>query len=172
MTLVGTREINNVEVEIHADKYGAWNIYLPEEGNEGGNRMLGGGQTLDSAITNARNSIKKSQVKVAVAFKTDEGKYGIATGRHARSHDKLLTEIGGKKEHIGFRDQTFKEDTPESVFARLKQIGEEESALRTERREIIQKWSLDLGKAVDTAIAEKVEARDKIVNRTRRAGAR
>lgn len=158
MALVGTREINNVEVEIHASKHGSWSISLPPEEEGGNSRELAGHATsLDAAINKARLEIKKLQVKVAVPFKNREGQRGIATGRHARSRDKLLTEIGGKKEHVSYRDQVFQADMPQSVVDHLNELEDESRKLQAEKREIIEKWKFDLSKAVDEAIAKATE---------------
>ena len=154
MALIGTRDINNVEVEIHASPHGSWSIMQPAEGEERAIPLSGAHDTLDKAITSARQEIKRRQVKVAVAFKTREGKRGIATGRHARSRDKILTEVQGKKVHYGYREQAFKPDMPNSEIDHLNELADEEAKLRKEQREIIEKWKMDLGKAVDAAINE------------------
>ena len=164
MALVGTREINNVKVEIHASPHGSWSITLPadEEGKSG--RALGNhASSLDAAINAARAEIKRRQIKVAVPFKTREGKSGIAHSRHARSTDKILANVGDKKEQIGYREQVFKPETPQSVFDHLNEIEEEQGKLRTEHRELVQKWNLDLNKELDAAITAKAEEADKSV---------
>jgi hypothetical protein len=158
MAHVANRDINNVNVEIHASPYGAWTIQLPAdaEGNHGSS--LGShASSLDAAINLARTEIKRRQVKVSVPFKTAEGKRGIATSRHARSTDKLLTEIEGKKEHIGWRETVFKAETPQSVIDHLKEIDDEQSKLRAERIALVNEWKFDLSKAVDAAIEEKTK---------------
>jgi hypothetical protein len=158
MALVGKREINNVGVEIHASSHGTWTIQLPadEEGKHG--RALGTHHTsLDAAINLARTEIKKRQVKVAVPFKTTEGWSGIATSRHARSTDKILAEVNGKKTQIGWREQVFKADTPKSVIEHIKEIDDESSRLRAERIALVNEWKLDLNKALDEAISKKAE---------------
>lgn len=152
MALVGKRDINNVEVEIHANKHGGWSILLPEEGGVKGRQLGGHASSLDLAINAARLEIKRLQVKINVPFKTREGKRGIATGRHARSHDKILTEVEGKKEHFGYREQVFKADMPQSVVDHLNEIEDEYSKLQAEKRAIIEEWKLDLGVAVNEAI--------------------
>lgn len=157
MALVGTREINNVEVEIHASPHGSWSITLPtEEGEERAHgRQLGSGDSLDNAITKARQEIKRRQVKVSVPFKTREGKTGVAHSRHARSTDKILAEVDGKKEQIGYREQVFKIEMPDSVIEHLNELEEEAGKLHAEQRAIKQEWNFDLSKALDAAITEK-----------------
>lgn len=157
MPKVGIREINNVQVEIHASPSGGWTIMQPAENEEERAMALGSGDTLDKAVTAARNEIKRRQIKVAVPFKTREGKRGVASGRHARSRDKILTEVQGEKIHIGYRETVFKPDMPKEEIEHLNELGDEEAKLRAEQREIIKKWSFDLGKAVDTAINEASE---------------
>ena len=157
MSLVGTREINNTKVEIHASPHGTWSITLPaEEGDErGSGRALGTGPSLETAINNARTEIKKRQVKVAVPFKTREGKTGVANSRHARSTDKILAVVDGKKEQIGYREQVFKIEMPDSVIEHLNELEEEAGKIHAEQRAIKQKWNFDLSKALDAAITEK-----------------
>ena len=158
MALVGKREINNVETEVHASVHGSWSIQLPadEEGKHG--RALGTGNSLDAAVNAARQEIRKRQVKVNVPFKTREGVKGYAHSRHARSTDKILTVMeDGKKEQMGYREQVFKADMPQDVIDHLNEIDEESNKLRAEKYAIVQEWSLDLGKAVDEAITKKAE---------------
>lgn len=158
MTLVGTREINNVEVEIHASKHGAWSIYMPPEKEDDKlGRSLATHPSLDAAINLARAEIKKRQVKVSVPFKTSEGDYGLAHGRHARSPDKILAQVDYKKVQVGYRELVFKPDTPEHVFERIEEIDEEASELRGERSVLVKTWGFDLNKALDEAIAKKQE---------------
>ena len=155
MPKVGTRTINNVEVEIHADgRSGTWQIMLPPDEEDGRAQPLGGGNTIEAAVNNARTSIKRMQTSVRVPFKNDDGDKGFATGRHARSRDKILTEIGGKKVHISYRDQTFKADTPQDVFDHLNEIETEIRKLMQEKRTLIKEWELNLGTAVDKAVEE------------------
>src|SRR4051812_4478525 len=156
MPLVGTREINNVEVEIHANKHGSWSILLPpDEDGKSGRSLATHHVSLDAAINLARAEIKKRQVKVNVPFKTREGHKGVAHSRHARSTDKILADVQFKKQQISFREQTFKPDTPQDVFDRLDEIEEQQSTLRAEHRELVQEWGFDLNKALDAAITKK-----------------
>lgn len=159
MALVGTREINNVVTEIHANQHGGWTIQLPadDEGKHG--RALGShASSFEAAVNLARAEIKKRQVKVRVPFKTREGKKGYAHSRHARSTDKILTVLeDGTKEQFGYREQVFKADTPKSVIDHLNDIDEETSKLRAEKGALVQEWSLDLAKALDEAITKKAE---------------
>jgi len=157
MALVGTREINNVKVEIHASPHGSWSILMPDEGGAGRGRTLGSHATsFEGAVNAARQEIKRRAVKVSVPFKTPDGKLGIANGRHARS-DKILTEIEGKKEHIGYRDQIFRHDMPEEVMDHLHELQDEQGKISAEIRSIVSEWKLDLGKAVDDAVNKKAE---------------
>lgn len=158
MPKVGTRDINNVTVEIHASTHGSWSIVLPAESEDGRTVPLADHATsLDAAITKARAEIKRRQVKVHVVFKTREGKRGVAYARHARSRDKILTEIDGKKEHIEWRDLVFKADTPKEWIAHLKEIDAEIGKLQAEKREVIEKWKFDLSSAVDEAVTAAAE---------------
>ena len=159
MALVGTKEINNVKTEIHANQYGSWSINMPAEEGERGGIVLGHHATsLDAAINLARQEIKRRQVKVDVPFKTREGKRGIAHSRHARSTDKILANVGDKKEQIGWREQVFKAETPQDVFDLLNDIEEEQNKLRAEQRDLIKKWGFDLNTALDEAITAKAGA--------------
>jgi hypothetical protein len=158
VALVGTREINNVEVEIHASKHGSWTIQLPaDEGGQHGRALGTHNTSLDAAINLARAEIKRRQVKVDVPFKTREGKKGIAHSRHARSTDKILVVIDGKKDQIGWREQVFKADMPKEVLDHLHDIQDEQSKLKAEEREIVKEWNFDLSKALDEAITKKAE---------------
>lgn len=158
MALVGTREINNVKVEIHASPHGNWSILMPadEEGRQG--RALGSHATsLDAAINLARQEINRRKTKVSVPFKTREGKAGIAHSRHARSTDKILANVGDKKEQIGWRELVFQAETPQDVFTHLDEIEAEQNKLRTEFKDLVKKWSFDLNAALDVAIEAKTE---------------
>lgn len=156
-TLVGTREINGKEVEIHASHHGAWSIRLVGvEGSAG--HLATDTDSLDKAINKARLAIKKQEVEVAVPFKTLDGKQGIARGRHAKSRDKLLVTIGGKKESFSSYGRVLKHDTPKEVIEHLKELDDEETRIGREKREIMTKWSLKLDTAVDTAVREAAEA--------------
>lgn len=161
MALVGTKEINNVKVEIHANQYGSWSILLPaDEGNERTHGLVLGSHatSLEAAINAARQEINRRKTKVSVPFKTREGVRGIAHSRHARSTDKILANVGDKKEQIGWRELVFKAETPKDVFDLLNDIEEEQNKLRAEQRDLIKKWSFDLNTALDEAIEEKAGA--------------
>jgi hypothetical protein len=160
MAVVGTREINNIECEIQASVHGSWSIYrVGEEPNN--ERYLATDDVLDKAVNKARIEIKKQQVKVAVPFKTMDGRRGIASGRHARSRGKILTKIGNKSEQIESRSQILKHDTPKDVIDHLKELAAEQVKLRKEERDLYNEWKLDLGNAVDAAVKEAIEEGEK-----------
>lgn len=162
MPILGTREINNVEVEIHASHTGSWSIYrVAENEDEPSNeRFLANDEkTLESAVNKARIAIKKQQVKVAVPFKTISGLRGVATGRHARSRTKILVELpGGKKDQYDSHShQILKADTPKDVIEHMQELAEEERRIKKEARELHDKWKLNLGVGVDTAVEEAIK---------------
>jgi hypothetical protein len=157
MSLLGTRDINNVECEVHASVHGSWTIYRvgDEPGNE---RFLANDEkSLDGAVNKARQEIKRQQVKVSVPFKTVKGESGIATGFHARAKHKILATMGGKKEQIEGMSQFLKYETPKDVIDHLKDLREEQAKLKVEERNLYNEWKLDLSLAVKTAINEAVE---------------
>jgi hypothetical protein len=162
MALLGTREINNVEVEIHASHTGSWSIYrVAENEDEKSNErfLANDDKTLESAVNKARIAIKKQQVKVAIPFKTISGLRGVATGRHARSRSKILVELsdGQKDSYDSHSHQILKADTPKDVLTHMKELREEEAKIKKEARELHDKWKMDLGVAVDTAVEEAIK---------------
>lgn len=158
MTMLGTREINNVEVEVHASIHGSWTIYKVGEGTGHERHLATDEKSLENAVNKARMEIKKQQVKVAVPFKMLDGGIGVASGRHARSHSKILAKINGKSEQIEWSTRTLKHDTPQSVIDHLHELREEQVKLQREERELYNEWKFDLSTGVDAAIKEAVKA--------------
>ena len=156
MALVGTREINDIEVEVHASPTGGWAIRTP--GVEGAEGFLGSDpELLDKAVNKARLEIKKRQVEIALPFKTQDGKRGIARGRRAGSTDKILVTIGGTKDSLSSYTNVLKHETPKEVVEHLQELVEEERRIGREKREIMNKWEFKLGVAVDAAVKEAAE---------------
>lgn len=158
MALVGTEQINNVDVEIHASQYGTWTIR--EKGVEGSEGVLGNGDTVEKAKNNARTELNKRKVKVAVNFYLANGyHHGIAHGIHGRTR-KILAKVGSKAMQLDSYTGALKGDTPKDVRDHLRDIDDEISKLQREKREIVKQWNLDLSRAVDTAIKEAIEAKE------------
>jgi hypothetical protein len=157
MALLGTREINNIECEVHAAVNGSWTIYRTGDAptNE---RFLGNDEkSLDNAVNKARQTIKRQQVKVTVPFRMPDGRKGVANGKHARG-SKILTTIGSEKPQLDPYTKVLKADTPNDVIQHLKDLGEEKKKLDSEERALLKEWQLNLGNAVEDAIREAVEA--------------
>ena len=149
MALVGTRKINNMEVEIHASVHGTWSIRMVgEEGNSG---HLAMNEDLNKAINNARIAIKKRDVEIHVPFRTLAGERGIARGRHAKTRDILVT-IDGQKDTMSGYSKVLKPDTPKETMDLLNELHEESKRIDRERREIMKQWEMDLSTAVTSAM--------------------
>lgn len=152
MPMVGTETILGVEVEVHANSSGTWQIKQKGDGD-----VLGHGSTLEQATNNARTTINKNKVKLHIDFVTREGKRGYATGMHQRSH-KILTVIQGEKVHLDhYRANVLRADTPNDELDHLKLLDEKIEKLNAERQELIAEWKFDLGEAVKEAIDKGVE---------------
>ena len=151
MALVGTRTINNIEVEIHASVHGSWSIRLPDE--EGNTGHLAMNEDLNKAINNARIAIKKRDVEIHVPFRTLAGERGIARGKHAKTRDILVT-IDGQKDSMSSYGKVFKPDTPKDVMTHFNELHEESKRIDRERREIMKQWEMDLNSAVTRAMDE------------------
>lgn len=162
MALVGTREINNRECEMHADQYGRWHIKL--DGKSIGHHE----ESLDKAVAAARQSIKKMQVKVEVPFISLAGVKGVATGFHTRNGSILVRMDGDDNSPLDRNVIAFKPDTPQDVVDRYWENEKEQQALKTESRKILEEHGFGGGNyggrrlyyAVERAIEEAVKAQD------------
>jgi hypothetical protein len=154
MSQVGTREINNVKVEVHASGEGSWSIYRIGKEPTNERHLATDPDSLEKAVNKARLKIKQQQVTVAVKFKTLDGRRGTATNRHARSHDKVLVVIEGKKDNISGYTKVLRDEMPKEEVDHLKEIQQEKRRLDKEERKIMQAWTFNLGQAVDRAIKE------------------
>lgn len=144
---IANKDINGVDAQIHADKYGTWSILDPE-----GIMLSRSDTSLDAAIASARIVIKKRQVKVSVLFKTMDGKEGIADSFHARNSRKILTTIDGKREQIDSHTRVLRADTPGLKISRVCSLRKAARDANREADLIEQKYRLDLLKAMNEAI--------------------
>jgi hypothetical protein len=155
MTMVGTKEILGTEVEVHADKYGTFRLVE-------GDKTIGSGDTLDQAVTKARQELNKRKVKVEVHFKTRTGESGVATGFHGRN-STVLTRVNGeaKAYEVASARRMFPPDMPKAKLQRYLTLKEQEKTLRTEINAIEREFDYDLytavQKAIDTAVVAKLK---------------
>lgn len=161
MSLLGTKTVLGTEVEIHADQYGTFRINLDD-------RTIGSGDTLDQAMTKARQELNKRKVKVEVHFMTRDGKRGIATGFHGRNRT-VLTRVGGEAQ--AYESTTarrmFPPDMPKAKIQRYLTLKEQERTIRTEVNGIEREFDFDLYTATQKAIDAAVEAKAKPLARAR-----
>jgi predicted nucleotidyltransferase len=155
MAKVGVDTILDTRVEIWATNGGTWQICMPGEEDKQG-MVLGHGDTLDRAVTNARVQINKNKVKLHIDFVNTDGKRGYATGVHGRTR-KILTVIQGEKVHLDNYATVFRADMPNEEIEHMHKIDEGIAKLQAARREIVAEWKFDLGKAVTEAIEEGVQ---------------
>jgi len=152
MPKVGTDTILDTQVEIWADSSGSWQITMPPDEQDGRRGdVLGYGPTLEQATARARTEMNKRRIKLHIDFVDSEGKRGYATGIHVRTR-KILTEIAGEKEHLDTYVTVFRPDMPQEEIDALVKIDEGIAKLQAAKREIIDEWKFDLGKAVKDAI--------------------
>lgn len=147
MALLGTREVNGVELELHANVQGTFWLREPD-GEE-----MGRGDTLDQAVQQARTEINRRKVKVEVPFVTLKGERGIATGRHG-GHGKVLARVNGKATTLDTYAAVLRGDTPPEVVAEIKRHQQAMAAARAAEFKLRQQWEIRLGHAVDKAIEE------------------
>lgn len=149
---VGGEVINGVDVEVHVDaKHGGWEIR-----SVAGDR-LGYGDTKAKAVSQARTKLAKSKTRVRIEFITTTGERGIATGLHA-SNRAVLAKIGGASVQLAtYGDRrALSGDTPPEKVARILELRAQASAATREADQIERDYGIDLQKAVETAVAEKL----------------
>jgi len=161
MPLLGTKEILGTEVEVHADKYGTFRI-------NDGDKVIGSGDTLDAAVTKARQELNKRKVKVEVHFKTRAGENGVATGFHGRNHT-VLARVDGEAHAFepSSARRMFPADMPKAKLQRYLTLQEQQSTLKREINEIEREFEFDLWSAVTRAIDAAVAAKAKPLARVR-----
>jgi len=161
MTMVGTKNILNVDVEIHVDKYGTFSLREDD-------KVLGSGDTLDAATAKARQELNKRKVRVEVPFLTRAGEKGVATGFHARNRT-VLTRVEG--EAHAFETMTarrmFPPDMPKDKLQRYLTLQEQQSTIKREINQIEREFEYDLYGAVAKAIDAAIEAKGKPLARKR-----
>jgi hypothetical protein len=161
MPLLGTKEILGTEVEVHADKYGTFRI-------NDGDKVIGSGDTLDAAVTKARQELNKRKVKVEVHFMTRDGKRGVATGFHGRNHT-VLTRVGGEAQAFEPTSarRMFPPDMPKAKIQRYLTLKEQEKQIRADINAIDREFEFDLWSATTKAIDAAVAAKAKPLARAR-----
>lgn len=147
MVRVGSRTINGVDTEVHADAHGRF--YIQIDG-----KSIGSGDTLDAAVIEARNAINRDKTKVEVAFITKAGERGIATGFHSRNRTTMAKIAGGKGEQLEYQYKCFKPDMPKATVDRSNEIEQQIRTLQAERNQIDKEWGVMLRDLVQQAITE------------------
>lgn len=143
---VGTKEILGTKVDVLANGYGRFAIELD------GTR-LGSGETLEQATANARTQMNKDRVEIAVHFYTMDGRKGVATKIHAKTRN-IIAKVSNKSEQLPNSQTVFKGDTPKLARDKYRKLLEQMRELRSEQRQIEQKYSMQIGNAVRKAIEE------------------
>jgi len=150
MTLVSDIEVNNIALELHADKYGNWSVLERHEG--GKSKTLGQGDTPDKAKNLARIELNKRKIKVEVHFITMNGESGVATGFHARNSTVLARMEGGNAEQFSSSQRVFSNRIDEDEIDRYIEIGDEIKSLQQEQRKIRDDYEIVLASEVKQAI--------------------
>lgn len=144
---IGSRAINGVDTEVHADVHGRF--YIQIDG-----KSIGSGDTLDAAVIEARNSINRDKTKVEVAFITRAGEHGVATGFHSRNRTTMAKIADGKAEQLEYQYRCFKPDMPKAATDRFNEIEQQIRTLQAERNVIDKEWGVMLRDLVQQAITE------------------
>jgi hypothetical protein len=144
---IGSRTINGVDTEVHADVHGRF--YIQIDG-----KSIGSGDTLDAAVVEARNSINRDKTKVEVAFISRAGEHGIATGFHSRNRTTMARLSGGKSEQLEYQYKCFKADTPKTTVDRYNEIEQQIRTLTAERNGIDKEWGVMLRDLVQQGITD------------------
>lgn len=153
VAVLGTLEMLGEDLVIRASASGRFTLALDD-------REIGSGETLEQAKSKARTELNKRRVKVAVPFLLEDGRRAVATQRHAGNRT-VLYEIDGQKDSLpgyGTGSKVFKAETPPETIARLADLRQQARDAEFGQREIEKEWGVDIGKAVDRAVAEALEA--------------
>jgi hypothetical protein len=147
---IGTETITGQEVEIDVNaRTGQFTISK-------GENTLGRGDTLEKALASARSALAKAKVKVAVPFALEDGRRGVADSRHLRNRTILCTIDGQRDEIATFRGSgVLSPDIPDEKLTRLGELADEIRERTLEAEAITKEYPLDIGRAVDEAVAEK-----------------
>lgn len=155
MAAVGRVTLGGTEVEVHASTSGRWRIHTIE--NEGLGIRLGDAETLEKAEAQARTVLSKMKVKVDVPFFDEDGRRGVAYGRHA-GHGNVLARVDGEAVTLNprrYSNGILAGDTPAHVLARIKALQESIHADKRELNMLRERHGLDLVQAVADAITAK-----------------
>lgn len=107
---IGTKNINGVDCEVHANLHGAWSI-MPEERKEDGRPQWSvKADSLDAAVGKARTEINKRRAKIDFECILVNGTPARCTGVHGGTGKALL------KVDKGYRDETMHLDTYSTVY--------------------------------------------------------
>ena len=143
---LGTREINGVETEVHADKSGRFYIQI-------NGKSVGSGTTLDAAVAEARNTINKDKTVVNVEFVTkDGGERGVATGFHSRNRTTMAKVAGGRGQQLDYNYRAFRADIPKAKLDRYFEIQEQIRTLQAEKNGLDKEYEIMLREHVQQAI--------------------
>lgn len=170
---IGKVRVQGLDLVAHANTDGRWWLTEPVEGEErqSWRHTLGSGDTLEAAKREARKTLKKREVEVAVTFKRSRiGGYGsdkslvieegVARGMKAGDTSTALVTIKGKREQIksSYSDKSiWRPDTPDAKVEKHRALEVERNRLYREQREIEDEWNLDLSSAVREAIDSEAE---------------
>jgi len=150
MALVDNIEVNNVKLELHADRYGNWTVLEKYEDSK--SKSLGQGDTPDKAKNLARIELNKRKIKVKVHFIAMNGESGVATGFHARTGAVLARMEDGQAEQFSSNQRVFSNRIDEDEIERYIEIGDEIKDLQQEQRKIRDEYEVVLASEVKQAI--------------------
>jgi hypothetical protein len=146
--MVGGRNINGVDTEVHADATGMFQIKV-----EG--KVVGSGESLNAAVTQARNAINRDKTVVNIEFVTKTGgERGVATGFHSRNRTIMAKIAGGKGEQLEYNYRAFRHDIPKAKLDRWFKIQQELTRLKDEQQQISREYEINLRDSVQHAITE------------------
>src|SRR3954465_9712828 len=134
---VGGKNINGVDTEVHATPDGIYQIQV-----EG--KTIGSGETLNTAVTQARNAINRDKTTVNVEFVTKTGgEHGVATGFHSRNRTIMAKIGGGKGEQLDYNYRAFRHDIPQDKLDRWFEIQQELTKLKDEQSMILRNYEIN-----------------------------
>jgi hypothetical protein len=146
--MVGGRSINGVDTEVHADATGMFQIKVD-------GKVVGSGESLNAAVTQARNTINRDKTVVNVEFVTKTGgERGVATGFHSRNRTIMAKIADGKGEQLEYNYKAFKADIPKAKLNRWFEIQTQLLAIREEQQKIIKEYEITLREVVERAVTE------------------
>lgn len=147
MKLVDKIQVNGVECDLYADMHGKWRIHLDDKG-------IGFGDTLGTAVAQARAAINKSRAKFSVEFITTKGgERGVAYSIHAGTGN-IMVKVDGLALQVGSSTHVFKPDVDQDELGQYFERKQQMASLFKLNQKFEGANTFILGHAVERAIKE------------------